>query len=126
MNMSRILNKHLLWWPILAGTLAACSTGRNSAPVVERTPYAGSRPAEGVRSGAPARPVGRGYYTVRRGDSLLRIAQQYGQSLRDLVNWNNLANANDIRVDQVLRVLPPDGSGPMAGTSSGTVGNNGG
>lgn len=50
----------------------------------------------------------RGYYTVRRGDTLARIALEFGQNYRDLVSWNNLINANDIKVDQVLRVIAPD------------------
>ncbi len=32
--------------------------------------------------------------------------------------WNNLANPNDIKVDQVLRVLPPDASGPGVQTAA--------
>jgi lipoprotein NlpD len=64
---------------------------------------------------------GRGTYTVKKGDTLLQIALDFGQNYRDLVAWNNLANPNDIKVDQVLRVLPPEG-GPQTGsvaTSSG-------
>jgi lipoprotein NlpD len=45
--------------------------------------------------------------TVRRGDTLQRIASEHGQSLRDLVSWNNLNDANDIKVGQVLRLTPP-------------------
>ena len=44
---------------------------------------------------------------MRRGDTLLRIALDHGQSYRDLVAWNNLANPDDIKVGQVLRVDPP-------------------
>ena len=66
----------------------------------------------------------RGYYTVRRGDTLAHIALEFGQNYRDLVSWNNLANANDIKVDQVLRIVPPDaGSGaPQAASVSTTSG----
>jgi len=48
-----------------------------------------------------------GYYTVKPGDRLLRIAMDNGQNWRDLVKWNNLENANVIEVGQVLRVTPP-------------------
>ena len=58
-----------------------------------------------------------GYHTVRRGETLLRIAQDYNQNYHDLVTWNNLSNPNDIRVDQVLRVLPPVG-----GAQTGSIG----
>ena len=48
-------------------------------------------------------------YTVRKGDTLLRIALDFGQNYRDLVTWNNLANPDDIKVGQVLRVTQPEG-----------------
>jgi lipoprotein NlpD len=51
-------------------------------------------------------------YTVKKGDTLYRIAMEKGQSYTDLIVWNNLANPHDIKVGQVLRVAPPD-----AGTS---------
>jgi lipoprotein NlpD len=51
-----------------------------------------------------------GYYTVRKGDNLFRISQRFGQHYRSLVEWNNLPNANDIKVGQQLRVLPPEGA----------------
>jgi lipoprotein NlpD len=51
---------------------------------------------------------------VRRGDTLIQIALDFGQNYRDIVAWNNLANPNDIKVDQVLRVLPPEGA-PQTG-----------
>jgi lipoprotein NlpD len=44
---------------------------------------------------------------VRKGDTLLRIALDFGQNYRDLVTWNNLADPDDIKVGQVLRVAPP-------------------
>jgi lipoprotein NlpD len=50
----------------------------------------------------------RGSYTVRRGDTLARIALDHGQNYRDLQTWNNLADPNDIKVGQVLRTMPPE------------------
>lgn len=120
--MSRMNQKSVLLAVAVSGLLTACSTPRNVAPVVERSPsvYTGARPADGSRAGDAARAsVGPGYYLVKRGDSLLRIAQQSNQNLRDLVVWNNLANANDIKVDQVLRVVPPDAGGATYGTPPG-------
>ncbi len=40
-----------------------------------------------------------GYYSVKKGDTLHRIALDNGQNYRDLVTWNNLSNPNDIKVD---------------------------
>jgi lipoprotein NlpD len=111
---------------VLPAFIAACTTTRQSAPVVDR-PW-GARASETQKVPAPAQaPSGtrqlenRAYYTVRKGDTLLQIALDFGQNYRDLVIWNNLANANDIKVDQTLRVLPPEGA-PQTGsvaTSSG-------
>jgi len=50
-----------------------------------------------------------GYYTVRPGDTVVRIALDAGQNWRDVVRWNNLANPNAIEVGQVLRTQPPVG-----------------
>ncbi|HEX6733506.1 MAG TPA: peptidoglycan DD-metalloendopeptidase family protein [Azonexus sp.] len=52
-------------------------------------------------------PTGPGYYTVKRGDTLYRIAMENGQDYRDIATWNNLANPSAIREGQVLRVVPP-------------------
>lgn len=100
---------------LLPVLLAACSTTRAPAPVLDRTPPRAEAPRPAVIvPGAPRQPDQRGYYTVKRGDTLIQIALEFGQNYRDLVVWNNLANPNDIKVDQVLRVLPPEG-GPQTG-----------
>jgi lipoprotein NlpD len=87
--------------------LSACNTTPNQAPVVDRTIPPPVKPATPSETAQIARDE-RGLYTVKKGDTLIRIALEYGQNYRDLVTWNNLANPNDIKVDQVLRVLPPD------------------
>jgi lipoprotein NlpD len=87
---------------MVAVAIAGCqSMGGSSAPIVDKRPAksADSRP----RIAAP-----KGHYVIQRGDTLFRIAQDAGQSVDDLVAWNNLANPNDIKVDQVLRVIPPE------------------
>ncbi len=48
-----------------------------------------------------------GYYTVKPGDTIIRIGLENGQNWRDVVRWNNLENPNLIEVGQVLRVVPP-------------------
>jgi lipoprotein NlpD len=48
-----------------------------------------------------------GYYSVRSGDTLTKIALEHGQAWRDIAKWNGLDNPNVIEVDQVLRVVPP-------------------
>ncbi len=48
-----------------------------------------------------------GYYSVRPGDTIIRIGLETGQNWRDIVRWNNLENPNLIEVGQVLRVVTP-------------------
>ncbi|MBC7727225.1 MAG: peptidoglycan DD-metalloendopeptidase family protein, partial [Microbacteriaceae bacterium] len=48
-----------------------------------------------------------GYYTVKPGDTMIRIGLENGQNWRDVVRWNGIENPNLIEVGQVLRVLPP-------------------
>ena len=50
------------------------------------------------------RAVPDGYYKVRPGDTLTQIAKRYGQNVNTLVAWNNLHNASQIEVGQILRV----------------------
>ncbi|MEN3276445.1 MAG: lipoprotein NlpD [Massilia sp.] len=86
--------------------IAGCNTATRQVPIVER-PFSSS----GAQTRAPARVAepradARGTYTVRRGDTLLRIALDHGQDYRELVAWNNLRDPDDIKVGQVLRVAP--------------------
>lgn len=94
--------------------MTACGSMPNKAPVIER----GAAPAPAtetvvVPAGKPAvkADASKGTYVVKRGDTLYRIALDHGQSYSDLVTWNSLKNPNDIKVDQVLRVAPPDLNG---------------
>jgi lipoprotein NlpD len=94
---------------ILIGLVAGCSTTTRQAPVVERPVTAAPvRPAPTKVEETPKQDE-RGMYTVRKGDTLLRIALDFGENYRDLVAWNNLANPDDIKVGQVLRVSQPGG-----------------
>ena len=57
-----------------------------------------------------------GYYAVKPGDTIMRIALDNGQSWRDLVKWNGLENPNVIEVGQLIRVVPP-GADPAVATT---------
>ncbi|MET0859249.1 MAG: peptidoglycan DD-metalloendopeptidase family protein, partial [Telluria sp.] len=105
----------LLTLTLSLGLLSACTTNSRKAPVVDRfSPPVASRPA--AVADEPKEDA-RGTYTVKRGDTLLRIALDHGQNYRDVVAWNNLANPNDIKVDQVLRVAPPEHDSSAVKTS---------
>ncbi|TAM03680.1 MAG: LysM peptidoglycan-binding domain-containing protein [Paraburkholderia sp.] len=92
--------------------LTACATRFDQAPVVDRTAPFGAAAAQPA---APLGPPPPGYYRVKPGDTLYRIALENGQNYRDIAAWNNLTNPNQIEVDQLLRVVPP-GAGATAMT----------
>lgn len=98
---------------LVAVVLAGCaSKTRAPAPVEDRS--SGVRASAVVASSDPgktfpgAENAGKpGYYTVRQGDTLIRIALEQGQNWRDIVRWNAIDNPNVIEPGQVLRVAPP-------------------
>ena len=102
--MSNFLSKIPLLL-LIAGVLAltaGCSTPR-------------TRPANVVdRTNASAEPAPPGYYRVKKGDTLARIALDNGQSPRDVIAWNNLSNPNQIEVGDLILVKPPAGSKSVA------------
>lgn len=102
---------------IAVSLLAGCAATRPAAPVVDRT--SGSR-TEPVKPRISATDK-RGYYTVKKGDTLYRIALEFGQNYRDLVIWNNLASPDDIKIDQVLRVVPPEGGTAQDNAQTGSI-----
>ncbi len=109
--------------------LAGCASTTHRAPVEERRPStkppvlqaaAAPAPAAGASSAStgetlpPPKPLpgaenaGKpGYYSVKPGDTLIRISLDNGQNWRDLARWNGLDNPNVIEVGQVLRVVTP-------------------
>ena len=92
--------------------LSGCSNKGRLAPVDDHS-------IGGVRGSARVMPgsenAGKpGYYTVKPGDTLIRIGMDNGQSGRDIARWNKLDNPNLIEAGQVLRVVPPAAEAPMA------------
>lgn len=86
--------------PLIVAVLAGLNgcAGNGVAPVISRSPSVAPEP-EGPRPG---------YYIVKRGDTLRRIAELHGRDVADLVRWNNLSNPNLIEVGQSLRVAPEE------------------
>ena len=115
---------------LTALVLAGCGTRMTKAPVEDRgTSSASSSPSSvpGVVV-TPIKPLpgaenaGKpGYYTVKAGDTLIRIGLENGQGWKDIARWNNLDNANLIEVGQVLRVVPPAPTAAAAATETGVV-----
>lgn len=90
-----------------------------TAPVVEPA-------SSGVKPAVMADNAGKpGYYTVRPGDTLIRIGLDSGQNWRDVARWNNMDNPNQLEVGQVLRITPPvalSGAAAPAATPSSAAG----
>ncbi|MBV5297651.1 MAG: peptidoglycan DD-metalloendopeptidase family protein [Rhodoferax sp.] len=116
------VHRRLGWWFLAALTavmLTACSSrSLNRAPVEDRMTGSANPPAATAGAGgvdlAPVKPpqgfenAGKpGYYTVKPGDTLLRIALENGQAVKDVARWSQVENPNLIEVGQVLRVVPP-------------------
>ncbi|MCR6474926.1 peptidoglycan DD-metalloendopeptidase family protein [Variovorax sp. ZS18.2.2] len=116
--------------------IAGCSAPRGPAPVEDRgtmsrapsatpggspiTVDANGKPLQGIENyGKP------GYYAVRPGDTIRRIGSETGQRWQDIARWNNLDNPDLIEVGQVLRVIPPSGSGTAVATAPAASGSEG-
>ena len=107
---------------VLAGViLAGCSTQANRAPVEDRGQSASSSSsAVDVKSLPGAENAGKpGYYTIKPGDTLIKVGLEHGQSWKDIARWSNLDNPNVIEVGQVVRVVPPGREAPVASSGSG-------
>ena len=94
--------------------LVGCGTRLNRAPVENRGTSASQTAQPGVVMAPDAKLLpgaenaGKpGYYTVKPGDTLIRIGLETGQSWKDVARWNHLENADLIEIGQVLRVVSP-------------------
>ncbi|KNZ31529.1 MAG: peptidase [Methylibium sp. NZG] len=98
-----------------AAAAAAAPPAVASAPV-EVKPIVVAPPADAPKPLPGSENAGKpGYYSVKPGDTIIRIGLETGQNWKDLVKWNNLDNPNIVEVGQVLRVVPP-GTDPSAAT----------
>lgn len=117
-RMQQLFRSPLLWASVVVMALTGCQNTPHRAPVEDRpvgkgantqampgtaiTPAPESKPLPGAENaGKP------GYYTVKPGDTLIRIAMDNGQGWKDVARWNGMDNPNLIEVGQVLRVVPP-------------------
>ena len=97
---------------VIAMLLLAACAARRPAPVSERMP-----PPPVVEAPQPAPeppPVEKPIPThvVKKGDTMVSIALQYGLDYRELAAWNNITNPNRIEIGQVLVLAAPAGMAP--------------
>jgi lipoprotein NlpD len=104
--------------PVAIGSGAVGGRASPAVPALSTTSAAeasGSSAPGGARVPAGAENAGKpGYYTVKPGDTLIRIGLDQGQNWRDVARWNGVENPNLIEVGQVLRVQPPDAAAAAA------------
>jgi len=89
------------------------STTSASKPALAKTAATGEGEMEG--DGRPE------FYTVKRGDTVYGIALDAGLDYKELAAWNQLDDANVIRVGQQLRLHPPAGWKPEPPEPEGVV-----
>ncbi|NBX19998.1 MAG: LysM peptidoglycan-binding domain-containing protein, partial [Betaproteobacteria bacterium] len=107
------------FWVGALGTVMLVLAGCGSKPIT-RAPVedrSNQAPQQSVSTDPRTQPVKQppgfenagkpGYYTVKPGDTLIRIGLESGQSHKDISRWNALDNPNKIEVGQVLRIVPP-------------------
>lgn len=105
---------------LVAGFLAGCAQ-TNEAPVETRGGFGRTATTVDPATLPGAENAGKpGYYTVKPGDTLIRIGLEHGQSWKDIAQWSQLANPNVIEVGQVVRVVPP-GTAPGEGRATPTA-----
>lgn len=93
---------------LLMAFVAGCSSKpRAPAPVVDRSATSAQTAAQRALPRGAENAGKPGFYTVRPGDTLMRISLNHGYGWRDIQAWNNLDNPDRIEVGQVLRVAPP-------------------
>ncbi len=97
-NGSRIRVGQTLKLPVRAGSARLARTEPRATPSDSTRLAAGSAPA----------PT----YRVRSGDSLAAIARRTGVSQRNLIELNDLRDANMLRSGQTLRLAPAAGTTP--------------
>lgn len=105
--------------PLMALLLAACAA-RAPAPVSDRGPAPSVPPAVVAPPTPEPPPKPLPTHTVKRGETLVGIALQYGLDYRELAAWNHIVNPNVLATGQVLVVAAPAGApqqqpvGPVA------------
>jgi lipoprotein NlpD len=105
---------------VLAALLLASCAARRPAPVSDRLLPEAQPPAaaEATKPAEPApaeKPIPT--HTVKRGETLVGIALQYGLDYRELAAWNNITNPNVIGVGRVLVLAAPRGAQPAPATA---------
>lgn len=94
-------------------TVCGLDNGANYQKTLAKAGVAAASQTSGSTSSA-ATAAGEQTYTVKKGDTLSKIASKYGTTYQKLANYNGIANPNAISVGQIIRI-------PGSGTRTYTV-----
>jgi lipoprotein NlpD len=92
----------------VAPAVSTAKSEKLPPPVPEKLPAPMEEPTTKPYREGDWRPE---YHIVKKGDTLYSIALDYGQDYRELAAWNNLEDPGLIKIDQRLRLFPPDSVG---------------
>lgn len=100
---------------IRVGQVLQIPTGATASPSPSPSPTPSSTPSP-TPTPTPSPTPTTTTYTVKSGDTLLRIASSFGVSVSSIQQLNNLGSSTTIRVGQVLRI--PSGTGSASPSPS--------
>lgn len=83
-------------------TICGLDNGTNCKKTLEKAGLTASAPQNTAAAGERN-------YTVKKGDTLSKIASEYGTTYQKLASYNGIANPSAIRVGQIIRI-PESGS----------------
>ncbi|MBC8007196.1 MAG: peptidoglycan DD-metalloendopeptidase family protein [Prolixibacteraceae bacterium] len=96
--------------PVPAPAVTTGKSEKLTPPVQENLPTPMEEPTTKPYREGDWRPE---HHIVKKGDTLYSIALDYGQDYRELAAWNNLQDPGLIRIEQRLRLFPPDSIGEV-------------
>ncbi|UDG83113.1 LysM peptidoglycan-binding domain-containing protein [Candidatus Vallotia lariciata] len=107
MNANLVKVEQTIFIVALLVMLTACSMRpEQPTPIIDHSTTLLSGSGVTVSIELSDSPAPLGYYRVKLGDTLYRIALENNQNYRDIALWNNLTNTL-IKIDQLLLVVPP-------------------
>lgn len=115
--MTKLRFSCLLGTILLCVSLSACKTPiGEKPPIVDAGTAVGKIPGGTAGEGQTGQAV---YHTVKAGESLYKIASQYGCSWQDLAQWNNISDPSKLSIGQQLRVSATGGAATTTASSGG-------
>jgi len=97
--------------PFRTASYAASGDNGSDSGDTERTADASTEPSRAEPAPEPEAPSRPETYRVRRGDTLIEIADRFDLWVRDVRKWNGISG-NHLSVGQLIRLQPPEEGSP--------------